>query len=286
MKRTLSKQTKEPLPHELQRAAALCGLAALVYLAADSALSGLLGPSVDSLSPAAGELVALGKNLLALAAPLLVALASPPGAPVLLKRPRRGMLPALFLVFWALTMVGNLASTGLRAVLGEAAGVQLAGTPAGLLWLRLALVPAVGEELLFRGLMQGYLRPWGGRAAVWGQAVLFALQHGEAPACLSALLSGLALGLGAETSGSRWPGMAFHLYNNTLALLGQTGADPAWVQPLLLFGLPAAALAVWAMKPKLVPRLHGNDAGILVRCPGYGLAAALLAVQMLHATFT
>lgn len=286
MKRTLSKQTTEPLTHGLQRAAALCGLAALVYLAADSALSGLLGPSVDSLSPAAGELVALGKNLLALAAPLLVALASPPGAPVLLKRPRRGMLPALFLVFWALTMVGNLVSTGLRAVLGEAAGVQLAGTPAGLLWLRLALVPAVGEELLFRGLMQGYLRPWGGRAAVWGQAVLFALLHGEAPACLSALLSGLALGLCAETSGSLWPGMAFHLYNNTLALLGQTGADPAWVQPLLLFGLPAAALAVWAMKPKLVHRLHGNGAGILVRCPGYGLAAALLAVQMLHATFT
>lgn len=286
MKRTLSKQTTEPLTHELQRATALCGLAALVYLTADSALSGLLGPSVDSLSPAAGELVALGKNLLALAAPLLVALASPPGVPVLLKRPRRGMLPALFLVFWALTMVGNLASTGLRAVLGEAAGVQLAGTPAGLLWLRLALVPAVGEELLFRGLMQGYLRPWGGRAAVWGQAVLFALLHGEAPACLSALLSGLALGLCAETSGSLWPGMAFHLYNNTLALLGQTGADPAWVQPLLLFGLPAAALAVWAMKPKLVHRLHGNGAGILVRCPGYGLAAALLAVQMLHATFT
>ena len=286
MKRTLSKQTTEPLTHELQRAAALCGLAALVYLAADSALSGLLGPSVDSLSPAAGELVALGKNLLALAAPLLVALASPPGAPVLLKRPRRGMLPALFLVFWALTMVGNLASTGLRAVLGEAAGVQLAGTPAGLLWLRLALVPAVGEELLFRGLMQGYLRPWGGRAAVWGQAVLFALLHGEAPACLSALLSGLALGLCAETSGSLWPGMAFHLYNNTLALLGQTGADPAWVQPLLLFGLPAAALAVWAMKPKLVPRLHGNGAGILVRCPGYGLAAGLLAVEAVDGTFT
>ena len=282
MKRTLFKQGAEPLPPELQRAAALCGLAALVYLAADSALSGLLGPSVDGLSPSAGELVALGKNLLALAAPLLVAL----GAPVRLRRPRWRLLPALFLLFWVLTMAGNLVSTGLRAVLGEAAGVQLAEAPAGLLWLRLALVPAVGEELLFRGLMQGYLRPWGGQAAIWGQAVLFALLHGEAPACLSALLSGLALGLCAETSGSLWPGMVFHLYNNTLALLGQTGVGPAWVQPLLLFGLPAAALAVWAAKPKLLPRLHGNGGGTLARCPGYGLAVVLLAVQMLHATFT
>lgn len=286
MKRTLSKQTTEPLPQDLQRAAALCGLAALVYLAADSALSGLLGPSVDSLSPAAGELVALSKNLLALAAPLLVALASPPGAPVLLRRPRRGLLSILFLLFWAFTMAGNLASIGLQAVLGESAGMELAEVPVGLLWLRLALVPAVGEELLFRGLMQGYLRPWGGRAAVWGQAVLFALLHGEAPACFSALLSGLALGLCAETSGSLWPGMAFHLYNNTLALLGQSEAAPAWVQPLLLFGLPAAALAAWAVKPKLPPRLQGNGAGLLARCPGYVLAAVLLAVQMLHATLT
>ena len=139
-------------------------------------------------------------------------------------------------------------------LLGEAGGAELADAPAALIWLRLALVPAVGEELLFRGLMQGYLRPWGSRAAVWGQAVLFALLHGDAPACLSALLSGLALGLCAETSGSLLPGMAFHLYNNTLALLSQTGAGSAWVQPLLLFGLPAAALVVWAIKPGRPPR--------------------------------
>lgn len=279
------KQAQTP-PPGMQRAAALCGLGALAYLAAESALSGLLGPSVDGLPPAAGELVALGKNLLALAAPFLLVLACPPGAPVRLRRPRRGMLPALFLLFWGLTMAGNLASSGLRALLGEAGGAELADAPAALVWLRLALVPAVGEELLFRGLMQGYLRPWGSRAAVWGQAVLFALLHCDAPACLSALLSGLALGLCAETSGSLLPGMAFHLYNNTLALLSQTGAGSVWVQPLLLFAPPAAALVVWVVKPKLPPRLHGHGMGTLACCPGYALAAVLLAVQMLHATFT
>ena len=285
MERINPKRAQTPSP-DMQRAAALCGLGALAYLAAESALSGLLGPSVEGLPPAAGELVALGKNLLALAAPFLLVLACPPGAPVRLRRPRRGMLPVLFVLFWGLTMAGNLASSGLQALLGEAGGAELADAPAALVWLRLALVPAVGEELLFRGLMQGYLRPWGSRAAVWGQAVLFALLHGDAPACLSALLSGLALGLCAETSGSLLPGMAFHLYNNTLALLSQTGAGSAWVQPLLLFGLPAAALMAWAIKPGRPPRLQGTGAGVLIRCPGYGLAVVLLAMQMLHATFT
>lgn len=288
MKQKVQERAVGNLPPEAQRAAALCGLGALVYLAVDSALSGLLGPSLDRVPPEMEELIALGKNVLALAAPLLVAVACPPGAPIRLKRPRRGMLPVLFVLFWGFTMAGNLLSTGLRMLLGREGGIELlAGAPAGLVWLRLALIPAVGEELLFRGLMQGYLRPWGARAAIWGQAILFALLHGDAPACLSALLSGLALGLCAEYSGSLWPGMAFHLYNNSLALLSQAGAGPVWVQPVLLLGLAAAALAVWAVKPKRLPRLQtGRSGKILLHCPGYGLAAALLAVQMLHATLT
>ena len=73
MERINPKRAQTPSP-DMQRAAALCGLGALTYLAAESALSGLLGPSVDGLPPAVGELVALGKNLLALAAPFLLSL--------------------------------------------------------------------------------------------------------------------------------------------------------------------------------------------------------------------
>lgn len=288
MKRLTSKQIVETSSPEMHRAAALCGFGALVYLTVDSALSGLLGPSLDSVSPLVGELVALGKNILALATPLLVALACLPGKPIWLKRPRRGMLPGLFVLFWGCTMAGNLLSTGLRMLLGQQGGVELpVGVPMGLVWIRLALIPAVGEELLFRGLMQGYLRPWGGRVAIWGQAILFALLHGDVSTCLSALLSGLALGLCAEYSGSLLPGMAFHFYNNALALLGQTDAAPGWVQPVLLLGLPAAALAVWVIRTKRLPRLQGGSgAGILFRCPGYMLAVLLLTVQMLYATLT
>lgn len=120
---------------------------------------------------------------------------------------------------------------------------------------------------------------------MWGQAVLFALLHGDAPACLSALLSGLALGLCAETSGGLLPGMAFHLYNNTLALLSQTGAGSAWVQPLLLFGRRRRADGMGdkarASAPPAGDRGRRSDP-----LPGYGLAVVLLAMQMLHATFT
>lgn len=280
---------KQAAPEEAarQRAAALCGLGALINLAANSALSGLLRPAVDGLSPAGAELAALAQTMLALAAPFLLLLVGPPKEIIRFRRVRRGVFPALFVLFWTLTMAGNLASSGLRAALGLPGSAPLADGPAGLVWLRLALVPAVGEELLFRGLLQGYLRPWGIRAAVAGQAVLFALLHGAAPACLSALPAGLALGLCAAYSGSLWPGMLFHLYNNSLALLGAGGWGPSWLQPVLLFGLPAAALAVCLAQRPHLPRLPGGPgAGALVRCPGYGLAAALLAVQMLCATFS
>ena len=69
-----------------------------------------------------------------------------------------------------------------------------------------------------------------------GQAVLFALLHGDAPACLSALLSGLALGLCAETSGSLLPGMVFHLYNNNAGV-----AEPDRCRQRM----GSAAAAVW-----------------------------------------
>ena len=124
MERINWKRAQTPLPG-MQRAAALCGLGALTYLAAESALSGLLGPSVDGLPPAVGELVALGKNLLALAAPFLLVLACPPGAPVRLRRPRRGMLPALFLLFWGLTMAATLPAAACEPCWGKWAAQSL-----------------------------------------------------------------------------------------------------------------------------------------------------------------
>jgi len=51
----------------------------------------------------------------------------------------------------------------------------------------------LAEELVFRGAVQGLLRPLGPRAAVCVQAALFAVQHGGAAGIAYALVLGVLL---------------------------------------------------------------------------------------------
>ena len=53
----------------------------------------------------------------------------------------------------------------------------------------------LAEELVFRGAVQGLLRPLGPRAAVCVQAALFAVQHGGAAGIAYALVLGVLLAL-------------------------------------------------------------------------------------------
>ena len=80
-------------------------------------------------------------------------------------------------------------------------------------------VPAVVEELLFRGALQGLMRPSGSAAAIFGPALLFGLLHLDLAQGLTAFACGVFLGWLAERSGSILPGMLLHFCNNTLAFL-------------------------------------------------------------------
>jgi sodium transport system permease protein len=102
--------------------------------------------------------------------------------------------------------------------------------------LALALVPAVAEELLFRGVFFGALRARiGATGAVIGSAVSFGLYHGSIYRFAPAAFGGLLLGFVRAASGSLWPALAFHFANNAgviVALhLGYT-TPPAGVTPL------------------------------------------------------
>jgi ABC-2 type transport system permease protein/sodium transport system permease protein len=93
--------------------------------------------------------------------------------------------------------------------------------------LVLAVVPAVLEELFFRGFLYSALAGEEGRArrAVIGSAVLFALFHVLVPGglALERLVSSLALGLVlgglAYASGSVVPGMFLHALHNSVLVL-------------------------------------------------------------------
>lgn len=80
----------------------------------------------------------------------------------------------------------------------------------------IALVPAIVEEFMFRGVLQTILVRWSKsvHAAVWITAILFSAFHMEFFGFLPRLLLGLVLGYFAAWSGSIWPAVWGHFINN------------------------------------------------------------------------
>lgn len=82
-----------------------------------------------------------------------------------------------------------------------------------------ALLPALVEELVFRGWLLSALRPFGERRALLLSALIFGLMHGNLTQVPFALLLGLLFGFLALRTGRLWLGMAIHLLNNAMSVL-------------------------------------------------------------------
>jgi sodium transport system permease protein len=130
--------------------------------------------------------------------------------------------------------------------------------------LLVAVLPAVAEEVTFRGVVLSGLRKTGSRwLAVVGSALVFGLFHVNPYHVASATLVGLVLGYAALESGSILPGILMHLVNNGLQVsLDRSPALAARLgSPLLL----AAALLVTAAGLWIV---RGSRAPGVVPSPG------------------
>jgi len=93
------------------------------------------------------------------------------------------------------------------------------GAEAWQLFLLLALVPAICEELAFRGFILSGLRRLGSKwRAICYSAVFFGLVHMILQQQLIAVLMGMVIGFIAVQSGSIFVCMLLHLLNNALAL--------------------------------------------------------------------
>jgi membrane protease YdiL (CAAX protease family) len=87
--------------------------------------------------------------------------------------------------------------------------------------VNVVLVVLVGpfvEELLFRGLGFGLLRPFGRLVGIVGSAAAFAAVHGLIEGFALIFLLGLGLALMRELSGSVFPGFALHASFNAVAV--------------------------------------------------------------------
>ena len=135
--------------------------------------------------------------------------------------------------------------------------------PWWLIVLVMAAMPAVCEELAFRGFILSGLRhigsPW---RAVVVSAVFFGLNHGILQQSLIASLVGVLLGWLAIWSGSIFTGMTFHLVHNALVVL--------------LARLPSSAAAEWPVVSYFLPQT--NDGGVAYPWPVVvgGCVAAIL----------
>lgn len=85
----------------------------------------------------------------------------------------------------------------------------------------IAFIPALAEEFLFRGCVQGIFKQWfaNGHAAVWASAALFSFIHFQFYGFLPRMALGVLFGYLVLWSGSLWPAVLAHLLNNGFAVV-------------------------------------------------------------------
>lgn len=128
--------------------------------------------------------------------------------------------------------------------------------PLWMVWLILALTPALCEEAFFRGLTLSGLRRLGPWAAIGLSALLFGIAHASIYRLLPTFLLGVVLGYVAWRSRSIYCSMIVHAVNNGLiATLVHFSVDAEWGLMEMKFvpwSLTFGALAVLAVGLALI----------------------------------
>jgi sodium transport system permease protein len=161
---------------------------------------------------------------------------SSPRQTLLLRWPRVAALPAAVLLAVALhpaviavqsyLQQSYPAGDKMRAALQRLQDI-IGQAPLWQLLLLLAVLPAVCEELAFRGfILSGFRRLGRKWQAIVFSSLIFGFAHGVLQQSLIASLLGLLLGYLAIHSGSILPGILFHAVHNALAVsVGQVTAE-------------------------------------------------------------
>lgn len=82
-----------------------------------------------------------------------------------------------------------------------------------------AVLGPIGEELVFRGVVQSALEKYGSWVALFGGSLIFAAVHGPSVIFVVAFVMGLFFGAVFRLSGSIWPAITLHIVYNGLNLI-------------------------------------------------------------------
>ncbi|HPS38945.1 MAG TPA: ABC transporter permease subunit/CPBP intramembrane protease [Candidatus Cloacimonadota bacterium] len=121
--------------------------------------------------------------------------------------------------------------------------------PSWKVFLAIALLPGICEELLFRGFLIRFFEKYSLRWAVVISAILFAAFHLDPFRFVPVLLLGLLLGYLAVRSGSIYSSMFSHLINNGMAFALVTFSDAGWVKFIAKDG---ENINYWLIAPALI----------------------------------
>ncbi|MGH9347182.1 MAG: ABC transporter permease subunit/CPBP intramembrane protease [Vicinamibacterales bacterium] len=126
------------------------------------------------------------------------------------------------------------------------------GAPLWVVWLVVAVTPAICEEALFRGFILSGLRPLGAVPAIGISALLFGIAHASIYRLLPTFFLGLVLGIIVWRTGSLLGSVVAHALNN--GLLATLTESPGLAR---LFGVQAGTDALpWT------PTLAGTAAAV------------------------
>jgi len=87
--------------------------------------------------------------------------------------------------------------------------------------IMVAVLPAIGEELMFRGILQRIFSEWSGNkhTGIWASAILFSAMHMQFYGFVPRMLLGVMLGYLFLWSGSLWLPILAHFINNGAAVI-------------------------------------------------------------------
>ena len=114
---------------------------------------------------------------------------------------------------WVLDLIGYESS------LVGGFGEQIDSPAAIVMYMTISFAPAIAEEILFRGVVFGNLRPYGRGVAIMGSAVLFGLMHQTPEQIIYTIAAGIVLALVYEFTGSIWCCTFLHLFNNLYSVI-------------------------------------------------------------------
>ena len=212
---------------------------------------------------------------------------------------KRQALPLVLFSGLAVSLLSVLLNYGV-VLLGGTYSSASGGLSGGFgpLFLAVALVPALLEELFFRSGILGTAESAGTGPAIVLTAVCFALVHGSVQSLPGTLAAGLVYGWLCYSLQSVWAAVVAHLLNNTLSLLMAYGANlsaelgiwPYFLLAALFCFFLFLALALGALERLLekgkIPRFKraGVRAALtgLLASPGLWLLALLFVFKVFY----